>query len=80
MGLTAWSCLQTSPVRYVWNHAHHWTGRLAVILAIINVYLGLKLAEVSVLAFFLNSPSNSSHRRSIASGEINCFRVGMHVS
>jgi hypothetical protein len=40
--------LQTNPRRYLWNHLHHWTGRLAIVLAIVNVYLGLHLSNVSV--------------------------------
>lgn len=39
---------RTKPIhasRKVFNFVHHWLGRLGIVLAIINVYLGLKLAK-----------------------------------
>ena len=38
---------QVNARRYLWNHFHHWTGRIAIVLAIVNVYLGLHLSNVS---------------------------------
>lgn len=38
---------QVNNRRFMWNLFHHWSGRLALVLAIVNVYLGLHLSNVS---------------------------------
>ncbi len=37
---------QDHPKRYIFNHFHHNSGRLAIAFGIANVYLGLHLADV----------------------------------
>jgi hypothetical protein len=34
-------------IRPMWNHYHHWVGRSAIVIATINVYIGLHLNKAS---------------------------------
>jgi hypothetical protein len=34
---------KTAKVRFAWNQYHHWLGRLALLLSIVTIYLGLHL-------------------------------------
>jgi hypothetical protein len=38
--------LQTHRRRYLFNHVHHWMGRIAIVLTIVAIYLGLRLSNV----------------------------------
>eukprot|EP00245_Coleochaete_scutata_P017234 TRINITY_DN834_c0_g4_i1.p1 TRINITY_DN834_c0_g4~~TRINITY_DN834_c0_g4_i1.p1 ORF type:complete len:1008 (-),score=127.44 TRINITY_DN834_c0_g4_i1:889-3912(-) len=31
--------------RWVWNACHHWTGRVVIVLAIVNIYVGLQILK-----------------------------------
>ena len=37
---------QTHRRRYLFNHVHHWMGRIAIVLTIVAIYLGLRLSNV----------------------------------
>lgn len=57
---------QEHPKRYIFNHFHHNSGRLAIAFGTANVYLGLHLADVrsGTISSVLRSLRHCQHQGS----------------